>query len=132
MQPAGLLHVQRPPAVEEFGGSGRRAEEPSEVLLSIAFCGHDLANRVDRRGGLDTPVLPLIGADQRKQDLEAVALGRASLRLAEEVGFDFRQRGGVVGFTVDRAKIVHGLLYSRPWSAGSIASYSAWVPTNFT
>src|SRR5690348_13281710 len=56
----------------------------------------------------DPPLLPFIGADQREQSFEAVAFGGTALWLGTEIRLDFRQRGVVIGFAVDWAKIVHG------------------------
>src|SRR5882757_8300910 len=73
----------------------------------------------------DRMVLVFIGFDQQRKQVETIGFGRILLRLVGEVLLDFHESRLVFGFGAD------GTIDHRTVS-GSIRSYSAWVPTNFT
>jgi len=123
----GVYWIEEPVRADDFAGCARVARElATPIQIGENFDGpHAMADHFDRMRRPDRMVLLFVGLDQQGQQIEAVGLRCAFVGLILEVALDFSESGLVFGGGADGA-IDHRTLF------GSIRSYSAWVPTNFT
>src|SRR5213080_4237368 len=99
-----------------------------EIGLGIAARFHAVADRLNRPGWVDRPALAFVVLDDQCEKIEAVRLRRTHLRFVVEIPLDLFESLVVFGFGTNRTD--H--FFRHDTVSGSMRSYSAWVPMNFT
>ena len=106
-----------------------RAKHAAEIGLGQAAGVHAIQDGLYRVRRIDRPMPPFVILDDKSQQVEAIGLGCSLLRLIVETAFDLVERVLVVGLAAERAD---GWFLRHETVSGSMRSYSAWVPMNFT
>src|SRR5262249_51847901 len=123
-------HLHRQPALarQNVRGTLARTDQAPKVGLRVAAKFHAIADCVDRIRRFDRPFLALVVLKNKRQQIETVRLRRSRLRLVFKIAFNLRERRPVVGLRADWAD----WLLRHVTVSGSMRSYSACVPMNFT
>src|ERR1700681_1454541 len=105
-----------------------RAEQAAKIGLGIAARFHAITDRINRLGRLDRPALALVVLDDQREKIEAIHFRCARFWFVFEVPLDLFK--GLVVFRFGTNWTDHFLRHDTV--SGSMQSYSAWVPMNFT
>src|SRR5882757_1401327 len=128
VQPPSHSHREGTLPRQDVGCALARTEQAAKIGLGIAAGFHAVTNRINCIRRIDRPAPALVVFDDQCQKVETIGVRRARRRFAFEVSLNLFERRFVLGFGVKWTD--H--FFRHETVSGSMWSYSAWVPMNFT